>query len=163
MSNIQNEIDKTFGHRLRTRVNGVLIEEGKVLLLCHRMGPERLFWNVPGGGMEFGSSARENLRREFREETGLEVRVGAFLGVHEYLEPPLHAVELFFQVERVAGEPMLGKDPEMPENKQLLEELRFMDAKNIAALPQDAVHQLFWGIKTVNDVLKWKGYFKFEK
>ena len=33
-------------------------------------------WWLPGGGLAFGESPRECLAREFREETGLRVRVG---------------------------------------------------------------------------------------
>ena len=66
---ISKEIESKFGHHLRIRVNGVLIEGNKILLVKHRMGSSRDFWSTPGGGMQFGSSAQENLVREFLEET----------------------------------------------------------------------------------------------
>jgi ADP-ribose pyrophosphatase YjhB (NUDIX family) len=45
---------------------------GRVLLLRHRFRPGS-GWGVPGGFMETGEQADETLRRELREEIGLEV------------------------------------------------------------------------------------------
>jgi 8-oxo-dGTP pyrophosphatase MutT (NUDIX family) len=75
---ISKEIESKFGHHLRIRVNGVLIEENKILLVKHKMSADRDFWSTPGGGMQFGSTAQENLVREFLEETGLKIRVEEF-------------------------------------------------------------------------------------
>lgn len=38
-------------------------------------------WTLPGGGVDHGEHPEDSLRREVREETGLEVVVGAILGV----------------------------------------------------------------------------------
>ena len=45
---------------------------GRVLLLKHRFRPGA-GWGMPGGFMERGEQAEETLRRELREEIGLEV------------------------------------------------------------------------------------------
>src|SRR5690606_12765840 len=102
-----------FGERLRFRVNGVLIEGDKILLIQHRMAADRFFWNVPGGGLQYGSDVIANLKREYLEETGLEIEVKKFLFLHEFLEPPLHAVELYFEVAKVSGILKVGYDPEL--------------------------------------------------
>jgi 8-oxo-dGTP pyrophosphatase MutT (NUDIX family) len=52
--------------------SGVLVEDGRVLLIRH----ERLgVWLYPGGHVEPNETPREAAEREFKEETGLEVKV----------------------------------------------------------------------------------------
>ncbi len=51
---------------------GILIEEGKVLLIHHeKLGK----WLYPGGHVEENETPREAAEREFLEETGLKVKV----------------------------------------------------------------------------------------
>jgi 8-oxo-dGTP diphosphatase len=159
---LKKEIVKNFGERLRIRVNGVLIKEGKILMLKHLMGENQYFWNVPGGEMNFGSSAEENLEREFYEETGLNVKVEQFLCTFEYLNPPLHAIELYFVVSEIGGTMILGKDPELTDEEQIIKEITYLSVEKIAQIKKNEKHRLFWNIKSIKDVGKWKGYFKFE-
>lgn len=160
--NLEKEIEDKFGGRLRTRVNGILIQDDHILMIKHKMGNDRFFWNVPGGGMKYGSSAEENLKREFIEETGLEIRVKDYLCTYEYLHTPLHAVELYFEIEAIGGNLRMGKDPELSDELQLITEIGFLNIDNLALIKNSEKHRLFWGIKSVNDVRKWKGYFNFE-
>ncbi|UCS95512.1 NUDIX hydrolase [Echinicola marina] len=162
MQNIEKDIHEKFGGRLRTRVNGVLIEGDKILMIKHRMGTNKSFWNVPGGGMDYNSSAVENLQREYLEETGLEIEVLDFLTVSEFLQPPLHAIELFFEVKRKSGELIKGIDPEMDTERQVIESVEFMDINDINAIKNSEKHQLFWNLNSLKDIRIWKGYFNFE-
>ena len=94
---IEKEIIDKFGERIRVRACGICIEASKILMVKHLIvGKQDYLWAPPGGGMKFGESARECLKREFMEETGLDIRVGDFLFVNEFKDPPLHAIELFF-------------------------------------------------------------------
>lgn len=159
---ISKKIESKFGNHLRSRVNGILIEGDKILMIKHLMSEKREFWSVPGGGMIYGQSAKENLKREFFEETGLEIKVGKYVFVHEFLDPPLHAMEHFFLIEAEGGNLKLGHDPELEREEQILTELRWMTLEELHSLPKNALHQIFWRIKSLKDLGKWKGYFNFE-
>ena len=162
MQSIEKEIADKFGERLRVRVNGILIEDDKILLIRHKMSKIRSFWSVPGGGMHFGSHAVDNLKREFLEETGLIIGVRRFLYVHEFLEPPLHALEMFFEVYRDGGSLIKGVDPELSEGNQIIMDSAFMDIDELDKIQNHEKHRMFWELNSLNDVRIWKGYFNFE-
>jgi len=62
-------------------VCGVILDErGRVLLLKHRFWKDQR-WGLPGGLARHGESPAATLRRELREETGLEVRPSKLLRV----------------------------------------------------------------------------------
>lgn len=159
---ISKEIESKFGNRLRIRVNGILIEENKILLIKHQMSSDRDFWSTPGGGMEFGSTAQNNLAREFYEETGLVIAVGNFLFLNEYLAHPLHALECFFEVKRISGDASLGSDPELTPENQLLSEIKWLSLEELQAIDRQYIHPIFIGIKSLNELVLCKGYFNFE-
>lgn len=162
MTKLEKELVDKFGGRLRTRVNGILIKDDHILMIKHKMSTDRYFWNVPGGGMKYGSSVEKNLEREFLEETGLVVEVKEFVCAHEFLEPPLHAIELFFAVQEIGGNLRMGTDPELDESRQLITEISYLDLKKLSLIKNPEKHPIFWGIKSLNDVRKWNGYFNFE-
>lgn len=62
-------------------VKAVVLKEGKVLVLKRSSGEIRSAdkYDFPGGAIEHGEEAIEALRREIREETGLEVKIGPVL------------------------------------------------------------------------------------
>jgi 8-oxo-dGTP diphosphatase len=69
-------------------VEGLLERDGRVLLSRRGIEPRRGCWDLPGGFLEEGEEPLAGLAREFREETGLEVRPLEWLGTH--LEPYDH-------------------------------------------------------------------------
>jgi 8-oxo-dGTP diphosphatase len=60
--------------RFNIRVYGLLIDKAEVLLITEEVSGFR-FTKFPGGGLEFGEGTHECLIREFKEETGLDVRI----------------------------------------------------------------------------------------
>jgi 8-oxo-dGTP diphosphatase len=59
-------------------IKGVLIHDGCVLLLLNERGE----WDLPGGRPDPGEDHRAALKREVREEAGLDVEVGGALDGH---------------------------------------------------------------------------------
>jgi len=54
-------------------VGGVVIHRKRVLLIRRKHEPLKGEWSLPGGLVELGEELHEALRRELKEETGLEV------------------------------------------------------------------------------------------
>jgi 8-oxo-dGTP diphosphatase len=164
MSTLNEQIIRTFGKKLRIRVCGICVEDGKILLVKHHaLGEKGVFWAPPGGGMMYGTSAEENLRREFREETGLLIRVEEFLFVHEFLDPPLHAVELFFKVRVIGGSLITGLDPEMSDTEQIIREVQFVPFEEITRSDRMYYHNIFTICKDLSKIQDLRGYFIFGK
>lgn len=147
---------EAYSGRVRVRVCGLLVQEGKLLLTAHRglLPDDAAFWSPPGGGWQFGETIQDCLRREFQEETGLAVTVGRFLHLHEYQSADLQALELFFEVTLTdsAAVPQLGLDPEHAADAQLLTELAFVAPQQLLRLPAPQVHPMLRQIISPDDV-----------
>ncbi len=160
MEEHHQEIINTYGNKIRVRVCGLLFRNSDILLVKHlTIGKNKFFYAPPGGGVDFGESAEESLIREFYEETGLIVRIKSFLLTHEYLEPPLHAIELFFEVEEIGGTLSLGKDPEMGLENQIIKEVKFWSLSEIQKNDAGLFHNIFRLAQTNNELLNLNGYF----
>ena len=73
-------------NRFTIRVYGILIDENKRLLLSDEFIRGDYFTKFPGGGMEFGEGTRDCLKREFKEETGLDVTIGDHIYTTDYFQ-----------------------------------------------------------------------------
>ena len=109
-------------------VGGVVIREGRALLIRRGSEPLKGKWSIPGGTLEVGETLVEGVVRELREETGLEVRVLELIEVFERIffddrdgsgpesgpgparKPRYHFVILDYLCEAVGGTPRAGGD-----------------------------------------------------
>jgi mutator protein MutT len=67
-------------------VGGVVIHQGRVLLIRRGKEPLHGRWVVPGGTVELGEPLDQALVREMREETGLEVEPVELLTVFDRIQ-----------------------------------------------------------------------------
>src|SRR4051812_34653892 len=61
------------------RVYGILIGENKQVLVSDEYIRGEYVTKFPGGGLDFGEGTRDCLKREFKEEMDLDVRIGDHL------------------------------------------------------------------------------------
>ncbi|WP_044203808.1 NUDIX domain-containing protein [Flammeovirga sp. OC4] len=156
----KEDIEKTFGHRLRVRVCGVLVENDKILMAVHHgIGKRGIFWAPPGGGLEYGESVEDALKREFLEETGLDVEIEEFMFTHEFFDLPLHGIELFFKVKKVSGQLVTGVDPEMDKDKQTIDNMVFTSFEELKEKHVDEKHHLFRHCNSLEELIKMRGFY----
>lgn len=72
--------------RFTIRVYGILMDENRRVLLSDEFIRGSYFTKFPGGGLEIGEGTRDCLRREFKEETGLDVTVGEHIYTTDYYQ-----------------------------------------------------------------------------
>ena len=88
-----------FNRQFGCRVAGIAIDDERVLLENYK---EEDFWALPGGGINFLETAEEALRREMREELGVEIQVGRLIWVVENFftnnGKSYHEVGLYFSI-----------------------------------------------------------------
>ena len=80
--------------------------DGRILLARRAGDPGKGLWDLLGGFMDEGEEPLQTLRRELREETGLELEVGDFLGgiPDTYGENGIHTVNLYWSATVAGGE-----------------------------------------------------------
>ena len=91
----------------RLSVRGVVLHEGRLLMVNAWPDGKSDLICTPGGGVDRGHSLPDNLVREIHEETGLTVKVGPVVLVNEFHDPAgtFHQVDVFFRCQLVAGDP----------------------------------------------------------
>jgi len=68
------------------RVYGILLGENKQVLVSDEFIRGAYYTKFPGGGLEFGEGTRDCLKREFKEEMDLEVKIGDHLYTTDFFQ-----------------------------------------------------------------------------
>ena len=89
-------------------VGGCIFNEKGQVLLQRRQDKNK--WGFPGGAIELGESAENVVKREIKEETGLDVIVSKLIGIYTdyYDEYPngdkAQCITIFLELKKVSGE-----------------------------------------------------------
>ncbi|HXW61026.1 MAG TPA: NUDIX hydrolase [Candidatus Acidoferrales bacterium] len=107
---------REFPDRPLVGVGGIVISDGRVLLIRRGSPPLQDQWSIPGGLLQVGETLREGVRRELFEETAIEVRVLELVEVFERIgldgsgKARHHFVVLDYLCEALRGEACAGSD-----------------------------------------------------
>ena len=97
-------------------VGGVVIADGRALLIKRGHPPLEGEWSIPGGTLELGETLLEGVQRELLEETALQVRVVDLIEVFDRVfrddsgRLQYHFVILDYLCEAVSGDARAGSD-----------------------------------------------------
>ena len=90
--------------RFRVSVYGILVQGNKLLVNRNPMVEK---YGVPGGGVKMGEKMVTALKREFKEETGLKIKVDQLIDVSENMftlaGEDVHSILIFYQVKKISG------------------------------------------------------------
>jgi len=85
-------------------VDGIVSDGEKILLVRRAIPPFLGYWTLPGGHVEYGETVEEAIKREMREELGIEVKIKRLIGVYSdpKRDPRYHSVAVNFLLEPVS-------------------------------------------------------------
>jgi 8-oxo-dGTP diphosphatase len=72
--------------KFNIRVYGILMDNKNRVLVSDEYIRGNYFTKLPGGGLEFGEGTRDCLKREFKEETNLDVTVGEHIYTTDFFQ-----------------------------------------------------------------------------
>lgn len=108
--------------------DAIIIHKNQILLGKRKGEPFKSYWGIFGGFVERDETVEDALRRETKEESGLDVISSVLLGIYSHPErDPRETVTVAYAVE-VKGAPVAGDD---------IEEVRWFDLDNLPELPFD--------------------------
>lgn len=82
---------------IRVGVAGLIWHEGKLLIGQRKKEPHFGKWVLPGGGVHFGETFEDALRREMAEEASIAIVLGGLKTVRQIIGEGEHRIVIFFE------------------------------------------------------------------
>ncbi len=110
----------------RISSRAIIIEDNKVLLMFRRKNNKE-YYVIPGGGLEENETLEENVKRELKEEMGVDIEIVKFLKKSEYEND----ISNYFLCNIINGRPVLGGEEKDKQSESNYYEIRFVDIDSI--------------------------------
>lgn len=87
----------------------ILNDKNELLLQQRNKSPERGFWSIPGGRLEMFETFEQAVKRETKEETGVDIEVIDCLGICDHIikSEEKHWVSPSYLCKIINGEPKI--------------------------------------------------------
>ncbi len=98
----------SINNKYTIRVYGLLINENQEILLTDEIFQGMEITKFPGGGMEKGEGTIDTLKREFMEETGIEIEVKQHFYTTDFYQaalqnPDIQLISIYYFVEPISS------------------------------------------------------------
>jgi len=129
------------------RVRAIIIKDNK-LLTIKRSKQELIYFVFPGGGVEQGEDLETAMKRECKEEIGVEIKIMNNFTSERFDRGEIEQLEHFYFCDIVAGELGTGDGPEYEVNSGYegtheIEWLHVNDLLNYDLRPKEVALKLF--------------------
>lgn len=92
-------------------VYGLFVKNDKLLVIRKNGGPYINRYDLPGGSLEESESLTQAMKREFLEETGVEIEIVKNIGVIDFMLPwnwknftHVHHIAVYYSVNKIGGQ-----------------------------------------------------------
>jgi ADP-ribose pyrophosphatase YjhB (NUDIX family) len=123
----------------RTSARAIVFDDRGNVILIHRKWRGREYWVTPGGGVEEGESLEDAVRRELKEEVGIDVAVGAMVLEVDKEVDGRRSIQKFFACEKIAG--VIGNGPDLrstPDDYSAVVALTADEVERSNVVPEEA-------------------------
>lgn len=118
-------------------VVGVIVKkDNKILMVQEAQKKHYGLWNMPAGLLDEKEDIFLGAKREFKEETGYDVKLTGMLPIENYVNDNVHAFLILFHGEITGGEISFDKDELLDVKWFTIEELKAMTDKEIRDIAQ---------------------------
>jgi NAD+ diphosphatase len=87
-------------HNCAAAVAAIVMIDRKILLVKRAHDPQKGFYDLPGGFVDYGESLETAIRREVNEECGIEISdlsyFGSFPNIYRYLDVAYFSADAYF-------------------------------------------------------------------
>ena len=139
---------------MRNRSLALVIRDGKILVE-KLLGDNRLFFTIPGGGIEEGETPEEAALRELKEECGLEgTIIRKLTEIYRLNGNTEYVFEICVPENQI---PIVGFDPEAPKHDQPIKDVCWLSLAQMSE--KDRAFMFSYGLLEIvgffEEVLKW--------
>ena len=108
---VVNNMPKLKKYHRAFGVYGIYMENNKLMVINKNGGPYKNRFDLPGGSLEDDESLSHAMKREFKEETGIEIEIEKNLGIIDFMLPwdwkeftNVHHIAVYYLVNKIGGE-----------------------------------------------------------
>ncbi len=153
---------------LNNSSRGLLLENDKVLFIEYTIEGET-FYSLPGGTVETGENLKECVIREFKEETGIPVKVNSLILINEFISPNpksvaprwkngIHQIESIFTVQRNPDVQVTKRPEQLDFGMRGVRWMTRSELKHVIYYPEKPINWFFLGDQMIPNIYVTKRY-----